>query len=82
MADQDIAIEASLKTTGLGSALAKDDGVVPLIDLSSGDSDHIAQQLFQAATQVGFFSITGHGIPQTLIDQAFNESQTFFEQPL
>ena len=78
MADQDIAVEASLKG-GLGSAKAVDDGVVPVIDLTS---ENVAQQLYKAATEVGFFSITGHGIPQSLIDQAFAESQNFFEQPL
>lgn len=81
-ADQDIAVEASLKTTGLGSALAKDDGVVPVIDLSKGTEKDIVDQLWKAATQVGFFSLTGHGIPQTLIDKAFEESQLFFEQPV
>jgi isopenicillin N synthase-like dioxygenase len=81
-ADQDIKLEESLKITGLGSALAKDDGVVPVIDLSSGTEQEIVDQLWQAATQVGFFSLTGHGIPSGLIDKAFEESQHFFQQSL
>jgi isopenicillin N synthase-like dioxygenase len=81
-ADQDIKLEESLKITGLGSALARDDGIVPVIDLSVGTEQEIVDQLWQAATQVGFFSLTGHGIPQTLIDKAFDESQRFFDQPL
>ncbi|KAL3939408.1 MAG: hypothetical protein SGARI_001383, partial [Bacillariaceae sp.] len=79
MASEDIAVEASLKTSGLGSAEATDDGVVPVIDLSASDA---AQQLWKAATEVGFFSIINHGIAQSLIDGAFQESQDFFEQPL
>jgi isopenicillin N synthase-like dioxygenase len=86
-ANQDIQLEESLNTTGLGSALARDDGVVPVIDLSIDNNNgrteqDIVNQLWQAATQVGFFSVTGHGIPATLIDQAFEESQQFFAQPL
>ena len=78
-ADQDIAMEASLKATGLGSAAVKDDGVVPVIDLQQPDA---AQQLWKAATEVGFFSVINHGIPQSLIDDAFASSTGFFEQPL
>ena len=78
-ADQDIAVEASLKTTGLGSAVVVDDGVVPTIDLRS---DKAAEELWKAATQVGFFSVIGHGIPQSTIDEAFGASADFFAQPL
>ena len=81
-ADQDIAVEASLKTTGLGSAAVVDDGVVPTIDLSAPDKKQVAEQLWQAATQVGFFSVVGHGIPQSVIDNAFGASADFFAQPL
>ena len=81
-ADQDIAVEASLKTSGLGSAAVVDDGVVPTIDLSAPDKTQVAQQLWQAATQVGFFSVVGHGIPQSVIDDAFGASAHFFAQPL
>ena len=81
-ADQDIAVEASLLTTGLGSAAVVDDGVVPTIDLSAQDKSKVADQLWQAATQVGFFSVVGHGIPQSVIDDAFGASVDFFAQPL
>lgn len=81
-ADQDIAVEASLKTTGLGSAAVVDDGVVPTIDLSDADKTKVTNQLWQAATQVGFFSVVGHGIPQSVIDDAFGVSADFFAQPL
>ena len=72
-------MEASFKETGLGSAAVRHDGVVPTIDLRDADA---AQQLWKAATEVGFFSVIGHGIPQSLIDDAFASSAGFFEQPL
>jgi isopenicillin N synthase-like dioxygenase/tRNA(Arg) A34 adenosine deaminase TadA len=78
-ADLDIAIEASLKDSGLGSAKVVDDGVVPIIDMS-GTKEQIANQLWEAATKVGFFSVINHGIDQALVDQAFEMSAKFFEQ--
>ena len=78
-ASKDIEVEASLKTSGLGSALAKDDNVVPVIDLSKGTYDEQVEALWQAATQVGFFSLVGHGIPQSTIDDAFAVSDAFFK---
>jgi tRNA(Arg) A34 adenosine deaminase TadA len=81
-ANQDIAVEASLKTSGLGSADAKDDNIVPVIDLSNPNIEDVQQQLWDAATNVGFFSVIGHGIDLRKIDAAFEESANFFQQPL
>jgi len=81
-ADLDIAVEASLKATGLGSARVVDDGVVPVIDMQAGSNEELTEQLWKAATTVGFFSVINHGIDKTLIDKAFQMSQNFFEQPL
>jgi isopenicillin N synthase-like dioxygenase len=64
----------------LASAPAVDDGTVPVIDLSSGLDEEIAQQLWDAATSVGFFTVTGHGVLQATIDSAFDASETFFSQ--
>ena len=55
--------------------------MVPTIDLRE-DKNKVTKQLWDAATQVGFFSVTGHGIPQSLIDDAFGASADFFAQPL
>lgn len=41
-ADQDIAVEASLLATGLGSAAVVDDGVAPVIDMSQGSEEEVA----------------------------------------
>jgi len=78
---QDIAVEASLKDSGLGSAAVVEDGVVPVIDMSKSDEE-ITKLIWEAANTVGFFSVINHGIDQALIDSAFSTSATFFEQPL
>jgi isopenicillin N synthase-like dioxygenase/tRNA(Arg) A34 adenosine deaminase TadA len=75
----DIQVEKSLLTTGLGSAPAVDDGTVPVIDVSGPEAE-VKERLWQAATNVGFFVITGHGIPQNIIDDAFAASSNFFVQ--
>ncbi len=58
----------------LGSA------VIPLVDLSDFGQrrEEIADQLWQAATEVGFFQLDGHGIAQAVIDSAFAASADFF----
>jgi hypothetical protein len=80
-AEQDIAVESSLLTSGLGSAAVIDVGVVPAIDLSIGTPPaEVAKNLWEAATQVGFFTIVGHSIDASVIDNAFGASLTFFAQ--
>lgn len=69
------------------SALTVDDASLPVIDLSglfSGGSEakaRVAAQLGDAARHSGFFYITGHGVPQELIDAAFAASKQFHEMP-
>lgn len=66
------------------STIATD--TIPVIDvtgvLDGSDIDGVASDIHAAATQVGFFYIKGHGIPQALIDQAFDVARAFFGQPL
>ncbi len=56
---------------------------VALIDLSDYDSrkPEIAEELWQAATTLGLFQLTGHGIPLAQIEEAFALSEAFFAQP-
>jgi isopenicillin N synthase-like dioxygenase/tRNA(Arg) A34 adenosine deaminase TadA len=77
---KDIAVEASLFTSGLGAAASSNDLVVPIIDMSVGTNDEIAQALWDAATTVGFFTLINHGIPSELVDLAFETSAQFFAQ--
>lgn len=53
------------------------------IDLSDFDNrrDEIADQLWAAATDIGFFQIVNHGIPSSVVDSAFEMSQRFFALP-
>ncbi|NKX44748.1 isopenicillin N synthase family oxygenase [Roseibacterium sp. KMU-115] len=57
---------------------------VALIDLSDFDArkPEIADQLWQAATTLGLFQLTGHGIPMAQIEEAFALSEAFFAQPM
>lgn len=79
---QDIAVEKSLLETGLGAAPAVDDGSVPVIDISVGTNEEISQKLWDAATNVGFFTVVGHGIDSSIVDGAFRASADFFAQPI
>jgi isopenicillin N synthase-like dioxygenase len=46
------------------------------------DRQQVADQLRDACTQVGFFYVKNHGVPQAVIDEAFAEAQRFFALPL
>ena len=68
-------------------ALTVDDAALPVIDLSplrTGDPQgmrQVATALGDAARTSGFFYVTGHGVPQTLIDALFAASRAFHEMP-
>lgn len=68
-------------------ALTVDDATLPVIDLTGLHTDDpaqkaaVAQQLGEAARTSGFFYITGHGVPQALIDATFAASKAFHEMP-
>jgi isopenicillin N synthase-like dioxygenase/tRNA(Arg) A34 adenosine deaminase TadA len=79
-AKSDIETERLLFSSGLGAAEARSDRQVPVIDISKGTDEEIAEQLLSAANSVGFFTVIGHGIDQALIDQAFQASEDFFAQ--
>lgn len=58
---------------------------IPVIDiapaLDGSDVEGVAAQIQRAATEVGFFYISGHGIAPELMEGAFSVSQDFFAQP-
>ena len=60
---------------------------VPIIDISpflAGDDagkQAVAEQVADACTSIGFFAISGHGVPQDIIEDLREASHTFFEQP-
>src|SRR5262245_49860785 len=61
---------------------------IPVIDWSAGMAGvpgaaaSTARELRHALEDVGFFVMTGHGVPQSLIDQTFGEARRFHDQPL
>ena len=54
----------------------------PCVSGAPGAVSSTARVLRQALEQVGFFVMTGHGVPQSLIDQTFSEARRFHDQPL
>ena len=59
--------------------------MIPVIDVSGAmtgtDIQSVANAIYKAATDHGFFYISGHGISQDLLDQAFAVSRDFFALP-
>lgn len=61
---------------------------IPVVDisaLSGGDAaafDATAREIGQAARTVGFFYITGHGIPAALVERTYALSRAFHTAPL
>lgn len=83
-------------TTGNGPRVLKNSGLdadrvpfdsLPVIDLApifGADLDakaKLAADLRRACTEVGFFYIKNHGVPQTVIDGAFDTAARYFAQP-
>ncbi|UYF99770.1 isopenicillin N synthase family dioxygenase [Halomonas sp. GD1P12] len=65
---------------GLGS---ETDRKIPLIDLGDFETrrDEISRELWQAASEVGFFQLVNHGLETEEIRQAFRLSERFFQLP-
>lgn len=57
--------------------------LVPVIDLSDFEArrEDITEQLWRAATEVGFFQLHNHGIPLEQVREAFEWSERFFALP-
>jgi isopenicillin N synthase-like dioxygenase len=63
---------------------ASDIPVIDIAALAGSDSAacaEVARRVGQACREVGFFAITGHGVPDALIDATFAASARFFAQP-
>lgn len=54
---------------------------IPTIDLGD-DPDQVAAAIDAACVDVGFFSIVGHGVPSSVIDDAWRTTWEFFDLPL
>jgi isopenicillin N synthase-like dioxygenase len=65
---------------GMGTTKARD---VRRIDMSNFEARkaEIADQLWDASTEIGFFQLVNHGIPQEQTDEAFVMTERFFALP-
>ena len=79
MADDYVLPELNRETLigGAGTEVQRD---LPVIDLGGFDAERgrIADELWTAASDVGFFQVVNHGIDQREIDRAFALSEAFF----
>ena len=61
---------------------------IPVIDIADfiagrpGALEAAAREVHDALTSVGFFILTGHGVPQPLIAQIFAEARRFHALPM
>jgi isopenicillin N synthase-like dioxygenase len=67
-----------LQSGGVGGGTAYH-GSVPVIDLALPE-EVCAAAMWEAATEVGFFTVINHGIPTEAIEAAFGASTAFFGQ--
>src|SRR5258708_38794783 len=80
----------SSQTSGdfLRDRVADADAAVPVIDIAPfvhGDAAArraVVAAVKRACEQVGFFVITGHGVPDDRIRAAFTQGRAFFHLPL
>ncbi len=65
---------------GVGAPKARD---VPRIDMSgfAARKAEIAEQVWKASTEIGFFQLVNHGIAQEQVDEAFAFAERFFALP-
>src|SRR5260370_26459677 len=78
--------------TGMSHATAvlqrHDDAEIPILDLAPylagrpAALEELAVQLRYALQKVGFYFIKGHGVPQSLCDEWFEQAERFHPQPL
>ena len=61
---------------------------IPVVDLGPylagepGAMERVARELRFALTEIGFYFIVNHGVPETLIRDAFHQAARFHGQPL
>jgi len=73
---QEVALERSLFQKGaMEEACDAAEKNVPVVDLQDKDAE---AQLWQAATEIGFFQVTGHSMSQEMVDDMFAMAERFF----
>lgn len=78
-------IPGDISTPAYATATAVTADQIPVIDLTGSDTargrDAIGAALVRSASEIGFFYVTGHGVPQQLCDDAMKASRSFFDLP-
>lgn len=74
--EREVLLEHSLRCRPV---VAASEGQVPVIDLAQPD-EVCATAMWDAARDVGFFTVVNHGIPSDAVDAAFEASAAFFRQ--
>src|SRR3984885_15386763 len=54
----------------------------PFLNGSAKDQETVARQVDHACSSIGFLIISGHGVPDSLIDDMRKVSLAYFDQPL
>lgn len=65
---------------GYGRDVERDIRCIDVTDIGERQAE-IDDEIWAAATDIGFFQVTGHGIPQEQIDAAFALAEAFFDLP-
>ncbi|WP_306356952.1 MULTISPECIES: isopenicillin N synthase family oxygenase [unclassified Nocardia] len=73
-------VDREKRMGGLGAETAREIRVIDLTDFENRRTE-ITEQLWTAATEIGFFQLSGHGIPQWQLDDAFARAAAFFALP-
>ena len=70
------------------SAAIADADVIPVLDIAplrageKGALERLGAELRRAFTEVGFYFVRGHGVPDALVDAAFEAARRFHDQPM
>ena len=59
---------------------------IPIVDLTpfrqrTAESRHVVETIRRTCEDIGFFVITGHGVPDELISHMYTTSRAFFDLP-
>lgn len=85
MATQSSPVTATPGAQGLVSYAEFNDipviDIGPYLDGAPGALEAVAAQIHRASTEVGFYFITNHGMPQDIVDRALNASRKFHAMP-
>src|SRR6266545_1203974 len=56
--------------------------IAPFTNGSMADKHYVTTEIGNACEQIGFFTITGHGVPIELINRTCSVAERFFDLPL